>query len=387
MKWPYQGVEMTIVDKRDTILSIEQNLYKMFKPKSIKHLLGLEKTAIDLCCSLILTYFKEQGVEICEGKEYSIQQLQDNLKVKSEYQKMIRFFIAILDDEGYLKKNRSHFVFTAQVNSWLPPDQILKKIAGIYPKFHPFFSFVSHCAKHYSQVFSGQVPGVQILFPSGDSTLLQKIYQATPQIGHEQLYLNLAHEVLLKLSEDKPKPRVIEVGAGQGILTDALMPIINSAVSKYYFTDVGSAFVQQGQHKYRHASSGVMEFAAFDVTLPPEKQGFNRNSFDFLVGFNVLHATQDVGQSLINASTLLKDDGCMILVENTKQQIWIDMIYGLTEGWWAFDDGIREISPLLTRDQWKNLLTKCAFKEFTVLPEKREDLDSIDTSLIVIQKD
>lgn len=377
---------MALAAKHDAILSIEQSLNKTLKPKGIEKFLGLEKTATELCCSLILNYFQECGLNVSEGKKFSFQDLYKVLEVVPKYHKMVQFFLFILSSQDIveIQKKSPDFVFTPLISSVPHSEKILKKIAGIYPKFHSFFSFLDHCTKHYSEVLSGKIPGVNIIFPSGDSSTLEKIYQTTPQVGHEHLYLNVLRETLLLLAEKKLD--ILEIGGGQGILTDILLPFIRSSVGQYYFTDIGQTFLYQGQQKYKHLPQGLMKFAVYDVSASTEEQGFRLSSFDVLVGFNVLHATEDIGKSLKKASTLLKENGYFLLVENTKQQIWIDMIYGLTDGWWAFDDGIREISPLLTREQWHCLLKNNGFNDFIVFPEQNEKHDLIDTSLIVIQK-
>lgn len=375
---------MTLMQKKDVILRLEQNLLKSLKPKSIDKILGLEKTATELCCSLILKYFQERDICISEESRFTLTDLYKALALVPKYHKMVYFFLSVLIKNEILYKDGDHYVFTSF--NVTPSDQILRKIAGLYPKFHPFFSFVEHCSNNYSKVLSGASLGVNIIFPEGDSSQLERIYQATPQIGHEQLYLNLLKETLLVLMKDKSKCRVIEVGGGQGILTDVLIPAIRVSIEKYHFTDIGQAFIQQGQRKYSYLPKELMEFAVYDVSADPGQQGLEIESYDCVVGFNVLHATKDVGESLTHALRLLKENGCILLVENIKQQIWIDMIYGLVDGWWSFDDGIREVSPLLTHQQWNTLLQQKGFNSFSVFPEANNELALIDTSLIIIQK-
>lgn len=375
---------MTLIQKKEMILGLEQNLFKTLKPKSIDKVLGLEKTATELCCSLILNYFEEHNVVVCEGSRFTLLELNKALCIVPKYYKMGLFFLSVLIKNGILLKNGDYYVFTSYHP--ISSDQILKKIAGLYPKFHPFFAFVEYCSKNYSEVLSGKCSGVNILFPEGDSSQLERIYQSTPKIGHEQLYLNLLKETLLELMKGKPESKIIEVGAGQGILTDVLMPAIRTFAGEYHFTDIGQAFIHQGQRKYSYLPKQMMNFALYDVSAEPDQQGLKIGSYDFIIGFNVLHATKNVGESLTYASRLLKENGYILLVENIKQQIWIDMIYGLTEGWWLYDDGIREVSPLLTHQQWNMLLKQSGFNSYLVLPEANEELAVIDTSLIVIQK-
>ena len=74
-----------------------------------------------------------------------------------------------------------------------------------------------------------------------------------------------------------------------------------------------------------------------------------------------------------------------MFVENTKQEIWIDMLYGMVDGWWSFEDEYRTISPLLTVSQWNDLLGKENYSGFEVLP-KLDAQSQYETGLIVINK-
>lgn len=43
--------------------------------------------------------------------------------------------------------------------------------------------------------------------------------------------------------------------------------------------------------------------------------------------------------SLTNLRTTLHKDGFVSLVELTRNIPWFDLVFGLLEGWWLFDDG------------------------------------------------
>jgi hypothetical protein len=76
----------------------------------------------------------------------------------------------------------------------------------------------------------------------------------------------------------------------------------------------------------------------------------------------------------------------MFLIETVKRRRWDDMIWGLAEGWWYFDDDFRTHSPLLTLEQWEQLFKKhqnaASVITFPQNPEKRKQTEA---GLIIVR--
>ena len=201
-------------------------------------------------------------------------------------------------------------------------------------------------------------------------------------MGHEELYLHLAKEYLRhRLEKDSC---LIEIGGGQGILTHILLPELHEQLASYLFTDIDHSFVKDACIQWG-APYPKMSTAVFDASQDPREQGIKVGSFDAIIGFNVVHATQNIAETLKQIVKTLKEDGVICLVENVKQQAWMDMIYGLTENWWLFNDPIRLNSPLLSIDQWEQVLRENGYRDFTVLPIEETKRRDTDTALIVIE--
>ena len=96
-----------------------------------------------------------------------------------------------------------------------------------------------------------------------------------------------------------------------------------------------------------------------------QHEGFAKGAHDIVVAANVLHATQDLGQTLAHVRELLADGGMLVLVEATERQLWLDITFGLTEGWWRFAD--ERDHPLLDGAQWTARLQRAGFDQVSVL--------------------
>ena len=72
-----------------------------------------------------------------------------------------------------------------------------------------------------------------------------------------------------------------------------------------------------------------------------------------------MHATRNITATLHRIKRLLKSKGVLILNEFTERLDYNTLTFGLTGGWWLFDDEAFRIegAPLLDRDGWRHVLT------------------------------
>jgi len=361
---------------------LELELYLAFKPKTIDDFAGLRETANQLCSSIILRFFHDAGIDTRANFSIDRHKLVEKLSIISSYHRLLDFFLVHLLNQNVITVEEEKIVF--KNTHLLSPNHILKKISDLYPKFSQFFSFLERCSLDYLLVFSGVKQATEVLFPTGDSSVLERIYQNTPKIGTEDLYLNLVKDITVKnLSGRNEVFEAIEVGGGQGILTRILLPSISQYLGSYTFTDISQGLVNDAKEVF--GSSKNIYFKTLDISKDPQEQGYNKKSYSHLYAFNVIHATENVKISLEHCISLVKKGGWIFLVETTRQQPWIDMIYGLFTSWWHFNDQYRSYSPLLEVSQWKKLLQDMGVEKSIVMPIQRDLVENTDTCIIAIK--
>ncbi len=79
-----------------------------------------------------------------------------------------------------------------------------------------------------------------------------------------------------------------------------------------------------------------------------------------VLGAVALHATKDLKESLSNILSLLRPDAFVPLVECTRNIFWFDLVFGLLDGWWLFDDGRKH--PLADESFWETSMKRAGFK-------------------------
>ena len=231
----------------------------------------------------------------------------------------------------------------------------------------PFlYQYLSGCSRALPEIMAGRRNPLDLLFPGGSSDLAEDLYRNWPI----SRYFNaIATEVLRTIVEKLPGNaalRVLEIGAGTGGMTSALVPVLPIERSLYYFTDVSEYFFKQSTLSF--GDYGFMRYGLLDIEKDPEDQGYGRRQYDVVVAANVLHATRNLRDTLANVSALLAPGGVLILLETTFHPPWFDISFGLIEGWQRFEDPLRKEHPLLTAGAWVRLLQDTGFQEPCIFP-------------------
>ncbi len=95
-----------------------------------------------------------------------------------------------------------------------------------------------------------------------------------------------------------------------------------------------------------------MRCRSLDLEKPPLEQGFEAHSFDIVLASDAVHATARVHDSLSHLRSLLAPEGLLILLEIDRPTRWVDLVFGLTPGWWRFQDkDLRPSHALLDRSR------------------------------------
>lgn len=147
--------------------------------------------------------------------------------------------------------------------------------------------------------------------------------------------------------------RVLEIGAGTGATTEALLPVLPQD-SDYLFTDIGSSFLHAAEARFGDRPG--FRTALLDIGRDPVAQGLPPGGFDLIVAANVLHVAPDLRQAVAHAVRLLAPGGRLLLAEGTQALARLDLVFGAAEGWWSFADDLRTDHPLLDKECWLDLL-------------------------------
>ncbi|WP_440119139.1 SDR family NAD(P)-dependent oxidoreductase [Paenibacillus sp. QZ-Y1] len=182
---------------------------------------------------------------------------------------------------------------------------------------------------------------------------------------NEVLAETVAHYVQHKIQLDSSALRMMEIGAGTGGTSAAVLHRLKTMeqhIQEYAYTDVSQAFLLHGEQKYG-AGRPFMNYRMFDVRHAPSAQQIGAGSYDVVIAANVLHATPDLRTTLRNVKALLKQGGLLLINEISSNSLFTHLTFGLLDGWWLYEDPELRLPdcPGVAPHMWEQLLLEAGF--------------------------
>ncbi|SEH02033.1 Acyl transferase domain-containing protein [Nonomuraea solani] len=261
------------------------------------------------------------------------------------------------------------------------PGPIFADALFEFPEYAAEVQLLGRCGRHLTEVLRGAKDAVEVVFPQGGLQAAEHFYDSGPVLRPTNL---LARSVLGELVAAWPagRPlRVLEVGAGTGGMTAALLPLLPPERTCYTFTDLSPAFLTSAAARFK-----AFDFVDYRVLDLEEDLPELEASFDVVIAANVVHATTDLEATLGRIAHLLDDHGFLLLGE-TLDAGPTTMIFGLLDGWWsATDTALRPGGPLIRAADWLRLLPRCRLAEPAELRAEDEPA-GIDTALFLATRE
>jgi SAM-dependent methyltransferase len=252
------------------------------------------------------------------------------------------------------------------------PDALTRRIeqqldelpsAGVTGRFTDYFR---RCARHQTDLLLGRADPLQLLFPDGNMALAESLYSHNPPA----LVLNRATAALVRVLTDSASHapmRLLELGAGTGALTSAILPELDTERTRYLFTDVSAYFLSRAKRAF--AQYPFVDYALFDVDRPAADQGREPGSVDVVIALNVLHVAGHLHRTLADLRQLLAPGGLLLAVEHTENSAVQMVTIGFIEGFGGYQDHRRETNrAFLTVPDWCSVLGEAGFSQVSAFP-------------------
>lgn len=246
-------------------------------------------------------------------------------------------------------------------------------------------AYFRRCGDLLSDILTGRISPLETLFPAGSFDFAEAMYQQALEARYSNAIVAEAVCTAIQDWGQKRNVRVLEVGAGTGGTTSAVLPLLPDDRTEYWFSDVSELFLRRARQKFRQHP--FVRYALFDVDREPEEQSLPTGRFDMVVAANVLHAARDLRASLGWIRRLLVPGGLLLLIETTVHQACFDMSIGLIDGWQHFEDKDRVEHPLLDAERWCEVLTESGFEQTMALPAKDSPAFLVGQHVVLAQRD
>ncbi|HLZ32328.1 MAG TPA: beta-ketoacyl synthase N-terminal-like domain-containing protein, partial [Chloroflexota bacterium] len=335
----------------------------------------IEERLNTLAAAHVAACFSELGWELEPGELMSTEALATRFEIVPRHWPLLKRLLEILAVRGFVRVDPDSGCWKVIRDSDVAADiraGLADALLADAPAYAAEIRLLDRCGRHLAGVLRGDMDAREVLFAEPALGLAAQMYRDSPP---SRVYNTLSAETIAGLIGDRGShrpARVLEVGGGTGGTTAYVLPRLAGTRAEYTFTDISPLFTERARVELGTSGQGRLVTQPLDIEHDPAAQGFAPHSFDVVLAANVLHATADLERSLGHARRLLAPGGVLVIQEITRNPFWLDLIFGLTDGWWRFTDReLRPAHPLLAEHQWRGLLERSGF----------EDVGSIGDSL------
>ncbi|KAI5917195.1 hypothetical protein F4810DRAFT_718129 [Camillea tinctor] len=291
---------------------------------------------LKLVNSYIIEAFRDLG---CDISTLAPGQPLSHVDFLPKHEKLMEQLRKIMVGSGFLYSQPDNTYYRAEkAVDPTPSAALFKQMILKYPQHSSETKLLNVTGSQLASCLAGKTDPIKLLFANKvNREIMADVYETAPVCQATTRLLSDFLARSMSLSSTGRAFKILEVGGGTGGTTKYLVEYLNDRGIdfEYTFTDISLALVTQAKEAFKDRHG--MRFATYNCNqMPPPEL---RSKFDIIIATNCIHATKNARSSAENIAALLCDDGIFCLIEFTKRMLWFDVVYGLLEGWWAFEDG------------------------------------------------
>ncbi len=340
--------------------------------------------------SCALETLEKLGWEREAGAAVDSEDLRRRLNVVEEHRRLFRRMLEMLARSGVLEETDGGFVVRIgpgdPLPDEMPPDtgEFAARMAELYPHGLTEIGLFRRSGDALADILLGRADPLTVLFSSGDPTP-GDLYRKAPVARAANRLLRETVQTLVAELPDGRRLRVIEVGAGTGSATAAILPELPEGRFDYMYTDISAGFFAEAEARFG-GEEASMDYRMLDIEKDPAEQGFDSHGYDLVIASNVLHATRYLDETLAHCLRLLTPSGQMVALENLRGMGWMDLTFGPLDGWWRFADAYRPRHALMGPAVWRRVLADVGFGEIEVLGVEESDSTGMPDKGVIVAR-
>nr|AQH32481.1 hybrid polyketide synthase/peptide synthetase [Fischerella sp. CENA161] len=300
------------------------------------------------------------GKKLNRAESWTTENLLQTLPIAPKYYILISRYLKTLEQAGILQNQGN--VWTVK-NLPTPVDlpAAIENLQQTCPAAKPELEMLQRCGENLPEVIKGNIDPLELIFPAGSVVHAESIYGASPVSRlMNQRVSEAINDILKSFDLSDRSNQIIEIGGGTGATSEAILNHLNLSHATYTFTELSPVLLNKARQKFQNQSG--LKFHQLDIEKSPVSQGLPAHSYHIVVAANVLHSTRNITETLNHIRELLLPGGYLVLLETVENNSWLDLTFGLTPGWWRFQDKeLRVDSPLLSGETWCTVLKSCGF--------------------------
>ncbi|MFN6571975.1 polyketide synthase [Dendronalium sp. ChiSLP03b] len=346
-------VETALIQETDGIKGFDRQTY-----------LANKQWLDRLCAGYINLTLRRLGAFKNPDQKYSIEELFEQCQIIPQYRQLLYRWLDVLLEQGHLQQDKE--IFTNLLPCSTDSINVLAQEVRVRWADTPqVIDQLQICGENLADVMIGKKQPLELFVALRN----KESENSNPKFSLDKYYKEIMQTILqqvVRLVSSEVNLKILEIGAGQGLATAELLPVLPSEQTNYTFTDVGVLFLDEAQQKFN--AYPFIEYRLLDIEQPPQEQGYKSHNFDVVIAYNVLHVTQSIGKTLQHIRSLLAPEGLLLIWESTQPEPAFDISWGLLMNPLEDDERSRG-NPFLSKQQWCEALRTHGFVEVAAFPE------------------
>lgn len=336
----------------------------------------------------IYNVFSKYGFFTDEDTSCTFNEITSKMNIPEKLHKLTKRWINVLEKEGIIQLKDNQYYLAKDVKKRLDCKILWEEFYDIESKFNyskAFVDYLKESSDLLPELIQGKENPLDILFPKGEVQPAMAAY-------HDNKINKILNDIAVKETEylckkqnkvDNSKTfRILEVGAGVGGTSIDVIPKLVGYNVEYYFSDLSNFFLNKAQENFKEYN--WVKYGIFDINEDFALQGHEAFSFDLILCGNVLHNSKDIHLVMENLKGLLKEQGSIIVLEETRTSYMLLTSMEFKDGLTGFMDERREEEQtFFTRGQWENIFEKHNGEIVYEFPNKESKLDLVGQTIYI----
>ncbi len=320
-----------------------------------------------LCIAYVTEAFYRLGMDFTQGRTFTLDEISRELGVHDKHRNYLARLLELLSRHGITGRDGDDWRLLT-VPARVDTAAALARLREQHPECESEYAILERCGAEQAAVLRDDVNPIELIFPESEFQSVVDLYETSFSFERcNRTVAKVVAEAVRALPTDRPI-RVLEIGAGTAGTTGWILAELPADRAEYVFTDIGQLFLNKARQRF--AEYDFVDYRILDVEHDIAEQGFDPHYFDIVVAANVLHATENLRVTLGNVERLLTSRGLMLIVEETNPPHWVDLTFGMTDGWWRFaDHDLRPNYPLMSEDTWREFLPSAGFEQVRIFSD------------------
>ena len=282
-----------------------------------------------------------------------------DIRFSPKHSEVVNQYYNILEDAKLITRTEKGNYRTGEEVPREPAQSLHDNAIKKFPQHVSEHSLLHATGPKLANCLTERDDPIALLFGTAAArALMTDVYTNAPMFKAGTQVLAEYLSDIFRQCKNNDEIRILELGAGTGGTTSYLIDSLLQCRRKfrYTFTDLSPSLVAAAKKKFKQYD--FMEYATLDIEQEPPKQ--HQERYDIILSTNCIHATKNLEVSTTNIRKMLQPDGLLCLVELTRNLFWFDLVFGLLEGWWLFNDGRKH--ALANEHLWEQDLHRAGFQ-------------------------